>query len=394
MSVLQRKAQVGKQEHQARAMTVPKALRVGIAKVADEVFDLALAVIGVAQEKCTNDNLGDKIDEQTLMLLLDGPSGGIGAAMMDASLVTALVQQQTTGRVGAAGMSERRMTATDAALCAPVLDAIFTRAHNLLETDKEKEILNRYKFGSRAENKRLFQLALEEPEYNLIKLTIDVAGGTCQSMLTLILPVPAPQPEVKVSETGEEVRAQAPTLAAATMALKVDLSAQLCRFHLPLSRMSNLQPGEIITLPTEVFDSVELTSIDGRIVAKGALGQVDGRRALMLSSGVASDAGEGMAQQTFDPSDFSDGADYADLDLPELELPNAPEIIKAGADGLIGDLPDLPDIEGLPDLPDLPDLDNIGVEADGESFDLPDLPDLPDLGDDADFGDLPKLNIA
>lgn len=78
MSVLQRKARAGKQEHQARAMTVAKALRVSFAKVADKLLDLALAVIGVTRERCDGDQLPDKIDEAGLLLLLDGPGGATG----------------------------------------------------------------------------------------------------------------------------------------------------------------------------------------------------------------------------------------------------------------------------------------------------------------------------
>lgn len=95
MSVLQRKAQVGKQDHQARAMTVPKALRVALAKVADKSFDMALAVIGVAQERWSGDEIEGKMEEGKLLLLLDGPAAATGGAVLDATLVNAIVQQQT-----------------------------------------------------------------------------------------------------------------------------------------------------------------------------------------------------------------------------------------------------------------------------------------------------------
>ena len=98
MSVLQRKAQVGKQEHQARAMTVPKALRVGLAKVADDAFDMALAVIGVTKETAAASVVLEDVGEETLLLLLDGVAGKVGGALLGSALVSALVQQQTTGR--------------------------------------------------------------------------------------------------------------------------------------------------------------------------------------------------------------------------------------------------------------------------------------------------------
>ena len=57
MSVLQRKARAGNEERQARSMTVPKSLRVGLAKAGDDLFDMALAVIGVTLEKISNDEV-------------------------------------------------------------------------------------------------------------------------------------------------------------------------------------------------------------------------------------------------------------------------------------------------------------------------------------------------
>ena len=59
------------------------------------------------------------------------------------------------------------MTTTDAALSAPLLDALFSRAHAFLETDADRAKLPLYKFGAKAENPRLFGLALEEAEYSV-----------------------------------------------------------------------------------------------------------------------------------------------------------------------------------------------------------------------------------
>ena len=71
MSVLQRKAKAGKEEHQARAMTVAKAMRISLAKLADDTFDMALAVIGFRRERVSGDGIGDVAGKNALLLLLD-----------------------------------------------------------------------------------------------------------------------------------------------------------------------------------------------------------------------------------------------------------------------------------------------------------------------------------
>ncbi len=390
MSVLQRKAQVGKQEHQARAMTVPKALRVGLAKVADETFDMALAVIGVTRETTAAQDILADVDDDMLLLLLDGPKGVTGGMMIGGSLVSALVQQQTTGRVSATPSSARRMTATDAALCAPLVDRLFARAHGLLDMPEDQAVFPPLKFGSRAENKRLFELALEASEYTVFRLTVDIAAGIAQSNAVLILPVPqvttAPSPA-----QGEASQAIGPlTLQPAVMDVAAELSANLCKLQFPLARISAFVPGQRLAIPAEAFDAVELATIDGRIICKGAMGQIEGRRALMLQSGTeASEGGsshpDGRAPAVTEP------ADYKNLNLPELDLPMGDKPLDPNTLDSLSDLPEI-DTGEIPALPELPDMDGAELSDLPDLADVTDLPDLPELTD-TDV-DLPKLNIA
>lgn len=372
MSVLQRKAQVGKQEHQARAMTVPKALRVGLAKVADDAFDMALAVIGVTKETAAASVVLEDVGEETLLLLLDGVAGKVGGALLGSALVSALVQQQTTGRVAAAVVEDRRMTATDAALCAPLIDLLFKRAHGLVDNDADRVELPCLKFGARAENKRLFELALDEVEYTVLRLTVDIAGGVAQSSLVLLLPPPAAMPDPVPASDGNETSQNPKTLKPAIMDVPAELSAVLCRLRFPLAQISALEIGHLIDVPSESFDAVELLSINGRLISSGAMGHVDGNRALMLNSG--SGAEDTTSRHLGGLNDLvPEQSDYSKLDLPELEMPQT-------------DVPfDPSNIDTLPDIP----------EADSEpTADLPDLPDLADLDGLPDLPDLPKLNIA
>ena len=372
MSVLQRKAQVGKQEHQARAMTVPKALRVCLAKVADDAFDMALAVIGVTKETAAASVVLEDVGEETLLLLLDGVAGKVGGALLGSALVSALVQQQTTGRVAAAVVEDRRMTATDAALCAPLIDLLFKRAHGLVDNDADRVELPCLKFGARAENKRLFELALDEVEYTVLRLTVDIAGGVAQSSLVLLLPPPAAMPDPVPASDGNETSQNPKTLKPAIMDVPAELSAVLCRLRFPLAQISALEIGHLIDVPSESFDAVELLSINGRLISSGAMGHVDGNRALMLNSG--SGAEDTTSRHLGGLNDLvPEQSDYSKLDLPELEMPQT-------------DVPfDPSNIDTLPDIP----------EADSEpTADLPDLPDLADLDGLPDLPDLPKLNIA
>ena len=379
MSVLQRKARAGNEERQARSMTVPKSLRIGLAKVADDLFDLALAVIGVSRETWSGDGVSQQVEDGPLLVLLDGAHGSIGGAIIDAALVQALVQQQTMGKVFAAQESERRLTATDAALCAPLLDQLFKTANSLLEEEDDRRLLAPFAFGAHCENARLFALALDAPEYHVLRLTVDIAAGISQSTMTLILPEPEARPEVSDDPKNDEVAPHPRNLAKTVLALETELTAVLCRFTMPISQITSLAVGVTIPVHAEAFDEVELLTNEHRKIAKGAMGQVDGVRALMLQGVVGAHA----------VSLNDTGADASDLPVPA-----SPEIALETTTPLSLDEPSVEDVPDLPDLPGFDDSD-AAVTALEDLPDLPDLSDIPDLDEEFPaLDDLPKLNIA
>ena len=279
MSVLHRKAKAGRKEHQARAMTVAKALRLTTAKTADDLFDMPLAVIGFQQDKRTNDSLAEPFVEGSLLILLDGPTGQTGAVVLGPDFVSALIQQQTTGRVSPKPAAPRVLTATDATLCAPMIDALFARAHALLETDTDRAVLPAYRYGARCENPRLLQMALSDPEYGVFRMTLDIAAGAHQSYATLILPVQTAH-AVPIHSENEAGPNRMSNIA---MSLPADLTAVLCKIRLTVVGLGDLQLGDLLRLPPDASSDVRLVSATGRVVARGGLGQINGKRAVRLN---------------------------------------------------------------------------------------------------------------
>jgi flagellar motor switch/type III secretory pathway protein FliN len=381
MSALQRKAQAGRKEHQARAMTVPKALRLSIAKVADDLWEMALAVIGITLDRLPADALDGLFDENALLLLLDGPDGATGAAIVGQDLVNALIQQQTTGRVSPKASAARRMTGTDAALCAPLLDAVFARAHSMLETGEDRHQLPVYRFGARSENPRLLKMALEEAEYSALKITIDVASGAHQASVVLLLPVreAITLPKAKPDAPGALA---APSMEDLALSLPCELRAILCRIRVPVSKLGSLQPGMTLALPPDAFPSIQVETIAGRAVATGELGQLEGQRALRLDH-----------RPETAPRPQRRVSDQAGLDRPDVTR-NGPR--GADAPGLI---PPLEDVAQTIDMVDLPSLETMDAPSEEEGvqglpdLDLPDLDGLPDLSDIPNFDDLPDLDL-
>ncbi len=287
--VLRRKVAAGRDDLSLRAMSLPKALRLTIPKVADDLFGLPLAVIGVTQRRVTQTEAWAVFSDETLLILLDGPDGLVGAAALDADLVGALIQQQTTGQVGATKEESRAMTRTDAAMIAPLLDSILQRSSTLLETEAERLVMQGFKFGARAEDSRMLSLALDAPEFHIFKLSLDVAQGVRQADLVLCLPVQEIQNHLSDAEEASDGNSS--SLDQIVMNVPAELTAILCKLRLPLSELGQFKPGDIIPVAASAISNTGLHGLTGRKICQGQLGQSGGYRAVRLSAtGVASKA--------------------------------------------------------------------------------------------------------
>ncbi len=408
-SVLQRKTSVGKAEHQARAMSLPKALRISMAKVADDLCEMALAVIGVRRQTCKLSELPDVFDPKHLLVLLDGTLRRRAAAVFDPVFVGGLIQQETMAKVMPVLDEEtRQLTATDAAICAPFLDELLKRAAALPEEEAQRDLIAGYRFGAYCEEPRLLMMALEEPEYELFHLTVDMAGGQRQGLMTLCFPttrvealsVQEDQTSPDAPDSGRPGRGgiqipQTSLMERTVMALNVDLNIALARIRMTVSTLQALKVDDVLDLDVNSFDTCTVQTREGRRLSRGKLGQIDGVRALQL---------EHEAPRFNAPR--RRGADRPDLDLPVVSgdgtgtqarsrgsaLKQLPQAVPATLDDMGADMPHMVEIPALGDLPEVGDLPQMPVLAkvpdlpEGESLsgqpDMPDLSDLPDFNND------------
>ncbi|MEQ9259870.1 MAG: FliM/FliN family flagellar motor switch protein [Roseovarius sp.] len=400
-SVIHRKARAAREEFDARAMSPAKALRLSLELCGDELFDMALTVCAVEQRALPHAGLRAEVPEGHLLLLLDGPEGGRGALLIDRQFAQALVEVQTMGRVSPGEAPPRPLTATDASVSAPLIDAMLRAFADRLERLAPGAGPGIYRFGDRLEDARALALALTAQDFELFRLTVDIARGAKTGVLTLILPAPLlrpPEPEPDVA-TGRF------DLAQVAMDASVTLDAVLHRLRLPLREVCALRPGQLIPVPATAITGAELTAARGHVVAQVRLGQLNGARAVRLR-GAPAEAGDGAGDGPDEagprprpaeergprglPGAGSGARETAGDIVPPAGLPAQPE--EAGLPGL-GDLGpgDLglesagaeagaaPDLPGLADLPGLPDLNGADAASGPPAGGLPELPDLPDL---------------
>ncbi|MFT7136412.1 MAG: flagellar motor switch protein FliM [Akkermansiaceae bacterium] len=361
-SAMRRKTQAGRAMHQSRTVSVLRALRLSMSKVGNDLFELPLAVLGATQEIVDNEGCAAVFKEDHLMVLLDGPGGARGAAMVDAAFVGGLIQQQTMGSVQPfkADGPARTMTTTDASLIEPFINILLERAAPLPETEDERRLMTGFKFGAKAQDIRLLMLALEDKEYQILRLTLDLAQGTRQGELLFCLPVPKPPPKIEDphSEDDEDAADEgSKTLCENVLSLKANLIVSLTQLQLPIRAAGALQVGQVLELGRVSFSDAQIRTLEGRILGHGVLGQRDGMRALRVKPRAkqrdvprrrSSDAGilKAEAAQDSQFDDFYSVQDLAALPGPAM---NAAPMPAADMDFASAPMPDLSDLLGFED---------------------------------------------
>ncbi len=359
-TLVQRTARTAREAQAARTMSLARALRLTAAKQAERLMALPLSALSVTRQTIGADDVSKRIDATALTLLMDGAGDQVAAAVLDPVLVAGLIQQQTMGRVlpPPEGGETRRHTATDAALCAPFIESLLSRAALLPDTPEECALLQGFRFGVWAQEPRQAQLALDASDYALIEMTLDMAAGTRAGKLVLLLPEPkrsaAPIDEAQGSAA---VAMPSANLAENVMGLTADLVIALTRMKMPLQQVTKFKVGDMIDLNLSSMAQALIIDGNGHAIARGTLGQIDGLRAVQVE--------QRNARQHTEPrrrASDRDELDLPDVTAPQFEGKETDDMQDAG-------LPSLSDVDvfgNLDDLPELPDMDEAGAAADNQ----------------------------
>ena len=345
-------------------------IRVQFPRGGDELLGLSLDVTAVSEQTLSQTEIIDLFGEHDLIYTLHRSGTGIGLAVVDAGLLAALIEVQTTGRVAATPTPERIPSRTDAVVASDIVDrwlrdlsdgaasgggagAAFQEAHR----------------GERHLDPRAVALTLDPGQYSLFKVTMSLGNGARHGNLFLTLPVSSG------GEADRRRKAGVVDVRSVMNPVSAELLVDMARFPVRLSMLTGLSEGTLIPFPPGPLGRATLRAINGRDVAVVALGQADGRWAIRQ-----------MPPQTGSAS-HADVPAFGDMSLAgDQEVPPAlPDLSAGGVAELEIDHQDTPadvDLPPLPDLPELPDL-----PAPSGSSDLPDLPPLPDLPDLPPLGD-------
>lgn len=281
-SVIHRKARPTRGGCESRAMSSAKALRLTLARAAENLFDLALTVATVEQQRVPLAGIEDILQKDGLILLLDGSDGTRGALCLDQQMMAALIEVQTTGRVRQGAAQPRRPTRTDAAMTAPLVDALMDGIDTEMAAEVDGYQPRGFGFGDRVDDLRTLSLALDAPDYDHFRVTVDLGSGAKTGQLDLLLPVRASPAQRTGAADGPACAT--PEMGDVALGAPVVLDAVLARISLPLRDACAFEPGQTLPLDRETLTATRLIAAGGHLVAEARLGQVNGWRALRLVS--------------------------------------------------------------------------------------------------------------
>jgi flagellar motor switch protein FliM len=346
-SAMRRKAGAGRPPPEIGQITAAKALRGAVVQAAEEVAGLVAITGAVTEARTTLAPLEEALPEHPLLGLVEGAGGRFGLVILDAQVVAALIEMQTTGRVAPRPVEARAPTRTDAILCADFIDRTLELFEaRVAEADLPlAPALTGFRYALALAEARAIALTLEDVAYRQFSVPLDLGRGAKTGEMRLVLPF---DPPGAGAHTGVDGAGFSEALRVRVLEAEVQLSATLARCEMALADVTRIAVGAVIPLPGEGLAGVVIEDLHGRVVARGRLGRADGHRAVRIArpgveamqTAAAGPAGE-VAMASGDPSQLATalaedaGDSPASLsDLPGLTpLPDRPELAALGAPG-------------------------------------------------------------
>jgi len=342
---------------------------------------LQLAVTDVHADKQSLTPLLDDLPTRGLFLRLAGPNASNGFAIVDAALLTSIIEMQMTGRVMGGEVADRTATGTDAAICEDILNDFLATFAVALTGLPDWGWAQGYKVGGKVDGARALGLLLEDVAFRVFAITIDIAGGQRSGVLRLAMPAQGRGAGAGAGAESDEKWTRA--LLASISQAEASLRVVLHRRAMALSQVDELRVGELLTLPMEAMGEVRLETASGECAAIGRLGQIRGMRAIKIAGAepqalpkTAPQGEAALADLRPPPVSGGLGAMAPGLAPPLAEPARKaePADMQDAAPIDMADLPQLPELPEMPELPELPVLPQLS-DADG----LPELPELPQL---------------
>lgn len=286
-NMLRRKLAAARPPSGAPVETAARIWRIGLARAARELAGLPMQPEDIRDERHSLAEVLDLLPERGLFTVLEGPGNALGLMCLSPDLVCALVEAQTLGAALPAVAANRRLTRTDAALSASVIDAALGCLDNGLQGAPDLAWAGGFRYASCLEDSRPLALLLEDQPYRSLWLSGSVTGTGRSISALLALPAEGRAlPDALETQAPAAAAGDPAWSAAFTRSLgqaEVDLMAVLSRIKISLEASLALKPGDFLSLGPADLNALTLTSLAGEELCQVRLGRQGTMRAVKLS---------------------------------------------------------------------------------------------------------------
>lgn len=269
-----------------------RVLASSVARAAEAVLGLPLAVASVEVAAVTLADLPERLEDRALIALIEAPGDRQGLAILSAGLVSAVIEMLTMGRMSPAEPAARRPTRTDAALSVGLIEGILAETDTAAMTGEAPwaEWQGAFRYASSIEDPRLLPLILDDTRYHMIRCGLMLGiSGERRASLSFVLPERR-QPSSPAAATGEPAGWRE-GLASAVLGAEAEIAAILARLSRPLAEVAALMPGAVLRLPDDALTNLRLEGTGRQLLARARLGQYRGYLAVRLTGATGHDSG-------------------------------------------------------------------------------------------------------
>lgn len=322
---------------QPAPQTPGRAAATAVGRAADRLYRLGVQPVAVTPGALTLAELPELLPAPALLVVLQGPGELVGMAALCPETVVALTEIQTLGRVTSRASERRRLTRSDAMICADFVNALMAELAGEMAGVEGFDGIKGYRYATWLDDPRPLSLMLEDRAYRSIDFNLRLGGAeTRDSRIFIALPQPPGQdrgvvrpesgaaprvagpsgmsgaPERDGAVVAKSASSDAPSadrdaapqpcgLAAVVRSAPVEVVGVLCRRRMSLGELRGLTAGRILTLPRVSLNEARVETLDGQLLAIGKFGEAEGCHAIRLRDPNAIDVGQAEPQRQPQP---------------------------------------------------------------------------------------------
>ena len=272
--------------------TPARAAATAIGRAADRLYGLGVRPVDIRPGALTLAELPELLPDPALLAVLQGPGDAVGVMALCPETVTALIEIQTIGRVTGRPLAKRRLTRSDATLCAEFVDTFLAELGCEGHGIEGLEQFQGFRYATYIDDSRPLALMMEDRAYRSLGMKVLLGGRDLrEGQVFLALPQPRLESARLRHEAskiiGAVAAASAKPSSAATLLPQmqeapVEVMGILCRRRMSLQDLRNLTPGKLLALPRVSLSDARLETPDGQLLAVGKFGESDGCHAIRL----------------------------------------------------------------------------------------------------------------